>query len=86
MVIAFAPVLSPQFLLWVLPISAVAYGLGRQNVVLIACFVLTEIALHNYAGVETLAGNFVWTLAARNALLLVYLALVAIPVFRPAVP
>ncbi|MGZ5419981.1 MAG: glycosyltransferase 87 family protein [Solirubrobacterales bacterium] len=83
-VIAFAPVLSPQFLLWVLPLSAVAYGLGRENLVLIACFVLTEIVLHHYVGVEELSGDFVWPLAARNALLLAYLALVVIPVFRPA--
>lgn len=81
--IAFAPVLSPQFLLWVLPVSAVAYGLGRENLVLVGCFVLTEDVLHNYIGVEALDGPFVWSLAARNALLLVYLALVLIPVFRP---
>ena len=47
-----APVLSPQFLLWVLPLSAAAYGLGRENIVLLAGFVFTEIMLHNYAGVE----------------------------------
>ncbi|MFN2612189.1 MAG: glycosyltransferase 87 family protein [Solirubrobacterales bacterium] len=82
-VVAFAPVLSPQFLLWVLPVSAVAYGLGRENVVLIGCFVLTQDVLHNYIGVEALEGPFVWSLAARNALLLVYLALVLLPVFRP---
>lgn len=81
--IAFAPVLSPQFLLWVLPVSAVAYGLRRENLVLVGCFVLTEDVLHNYIGVETLDGPFVWSLAARNVLLLVYLALVLIPVFRP---
>lgn len=81
--IAFAPVLSPQFLLWVLPVSAVAYGLGRENLILIGCFVLTEDVLHNYIGVESLDGPFVWSLAARNVLLLVYLALVLIPVFRP---
>ncbi|MGZ5325243.1 MAG: hypothetical protein ACXWW8_00575, partial [Solirubrobacterales bacterium] len=51
---------------------------------LIACFVLTEIVLHHYVGVEELSGDFVWPLAARNALLLAYLALVVIPVFRPA--
>jgi hypothetical protein len=83
-IVVFAPVLSPQFLLWVLPLSAVAYGAGRENLVLLACFVLTEIVLHNYAGVENLAGDFVWPLAARNALLVAYLVLVAIPVIAPA--
>jgi len=32
--VVFAPVLSPQFLLWILPVSACAYGLGKENVVL----------------------------------------------------
>ena len=81
-----APVLSPQFLLWVLPISAAAYGLGRENVVLLACFVLTQVMLQNYDGVERLSGDFVWTLSARNGLLLVYLAFVVIPVFREQGP
>jgi hypothetical protein len=82
-IIVFAPVLSPQFLLWVLPVSAVAYGLGRENAALLACFVLTELLLHNYIGVEGLESGFVWSVAARNAALLVYLALVVIPIFRP---
>ena len=82
-IIVFAPVLSPQFLLWVLPISAVAYGAGRENAALLACFVLTELLLHNYIGVETLDSGFVWSVAARNAALLVYLALVVIPIFKP---
>ena len=30
--VVFAPVLSPQFLLWILPVSACAYGLGAENV------------------------------------------------------
>ncbi len=76
-----APVLSPQFLLWVLPISAAAFGLGRENAVLLAAFVLTEIMLSNYDGVVDLSGDFVWTLAARNALLVAYLALVVVAVF-----
>ncbi len=84
--IVFAPVLSPQFLFWVLPLSAVAYGLGRENLVLIACLVLTQIVLHHYDGVYELRGDFVWPLAARNALLLVYLGLVIAPVFRSEQP
>jgi hypothetical protein len=82
-IIVFAPVLSPQFLLWVLPVSAVAYGVGRENAALLACFVLTELLLHNYIGVQDLESGFIWSVAARNAALLVYLALVVIPIFRP---
>jgi hypothetical protein len=82
-IIVFAPVLSPQFLLWVLPISAVVYGAGRENAALLVCFVLTELMLHNYIGVQNLESGFVWSVAARNAALLVYLALVVIPIFKP---
>jgi hypothetical protein len=82
-IIVFAPVLSPQFLLWVLPVSAVTYGAGRENAALLVCFLLTELLLHNYIGVEGLESGFIWSIAARNAALLVYLALVVIPIFRP---
>jgi hypothetical protein len=78
--VVFAPVLSPQFLLWLLPVSACAYGLGRENLVLLAAIVLTQVELQNYDGVEALTGSFVWPLAARNAMLLVYLTLVAVPI------
>jgi Glycosyltransferase family 87 len=78
--VVFAPVLSPQFLLWLLPVSACAYGLGRENLVLLAAIVLTQVELQNYDGVDDLSGGFVWPLAARNALLLIYLALVAAPI------
>jgi hypothetical protein len=81
--VVFAPVLSPQFLLWLLPVSACAYGLGKENLVLLAAIVLTQVELQNYDGVEALTGSFVWPLAARNALLLVYLALVAAPILFP---
>jgi hypothetical protein len=78
--VVFAPVLSPQFLLWLLPVSACAYGLRKENLVLLLAIVFTQIELQNYDGVDTLAGSFVWPLAIRNVLLLVYLALVAAPI------
>jgi hypothetical protein len=80
--VVFAPVLSPQFLLWLLPISACAYGLGRENVVLLLAILFTQIELQHYDGVDALTGSFVWPLAVRNVLLLVYLALVAGPILR----
>ena len=82
--VVFAPVLSPQFLLWLLPVSACAYGLRRENVVLLLAIVFTQIELQHYDGVDALTGSFVWPLAVRNLLLLVYLALVAAPILRPA--
>jgi hypothetical protein len=82
--VVFAPVLSPQFLLWILPISACAYGLGRENLVLLVAILFTQIELQNYDGVDSLSGSFVWPLAARNIYLLVYLGLVAAPILRAA--
>jgi hypothetical protein len=80
--VVFSPVLSPQFLLWILPVSACAYGLGRENLVLLLAILFTQITLQNYDGVEALSSSFVWPLAIRNASLLVYLWLVAAPILR----
>jgi hypothetical protein len=80
--VVFAPVLSPQFLLWLLPISACAYGLGRENLVLLVAVLFTQIGLQNYDGVDALTGSFVWPVAARNVYLLLYLGLVAAPILR----
>jgi hypothetical protein len=80
--VIFAPVLSPQFLLWILPVSACAYGLGKENLVLLVAILFTQIGLQNYDGVDALTGSFVWPVAARNLYLLVYLWLVAAPILR----
>jgi hypothetical protein len=80
--VVFAPVLSPQFLLWLLPVSACAYGVGKQNVVLLLAIFFTQIELQHYDGVDALSGSFVWPLAVRNVLLLAYLVLVAAPIVR----
>jgi hypothetical protein len=82
--VVFAPVLSPQFLLWLLPVSACAYGLRKENLVLLLAILFTQIELQHYDGVDALTGSFVWPLAVRNALLLVYLGLVAVPIVRPS--
>jgi Glycosyltransferase family 87 len=80
--VVFSPVLSPQFLLWLLPLSACAYGLGKENLVLLAAVLFTQITLQHYDGVDSLAGDFVWPLAARNVYLLLYMWLVAAPIIR----
>lgn len=78
-----APVLSPQFLFWLLPLSAAAYGLAAANWVLLGAFVLTQLMLQYYARVVVdFDPEFVWRLAGRNALLLVYLALVCGPILH----
>lgn len=82
-IVVLAPVLSPQFLLWLLPVSAAAYGLSPHNVVLLAAAVMTQLMLGFYARVAVdFDGEFVWRLAARNGLLLVYLVLVCAPILR----
>jgi hypothetical protein len=74
--IVFAPVLSPQFLLWLLPISAAAYGLRAPNLVLLASIVLTQVVL---SGLDEVDAGFIVPLAIRNALLLAYLAMIVSP-------
>jgi hypothetical protein len=82
--VVFAPVLSPQFLLWILPLSAAAYGLSRENVVLLIAVLFTQIIVQNYDQVDGLGGGFVWSIAARNLYLLLYLYLVCAPILRAA--
>jgi uncharacterized membrane protein len=77
--IVFAPVLSPQFMLWLLPISAAAYGLRAPNLVLLASIVLTQLVLSEYGQLAELDAGFIVPLAIRNALLLAYLAMVLYP-------
>lgn len=80
--VVFAPVLSPQFLLWLLPISAAAFGFGRENLVLLAAVLFTQITLQNYDQVDAFGEGFVWPLAGRNLYLLVYVWLVCAPIIR----
>ena len=84
--IVFAPVLSPQFLLWVLPVSAAAYGLRIPNLLLLVAIGLTQSMLSLYGGVETLSTGFVLAIAARNAVLIAYLASVVAAILRPRRP
>lgn len=82
-VVVFSPVLSPQFLFWLLPLSAAAYGLSIENVALLVAFVMTELMLQFYARVVVdFDPEFVWRLAGRNAALLVYALLVCVPIVR----
>lgn len=70
-----APVLSPQFLLWLLPLSALALGASAANAALVGAAVLTQVMLSEYAGIVALDPGFVWTLAARNTLLVTFAVL-----------
>ena len=82
-IVAFAPILSPQFLFWLLPLSAAAFGPSLANLVLVCAFVLTQLMLQFYARVVVdFDPEFVWRLAGRNVLLLVYVVLVCAPIVR----
>jgi hypothetical protein len=82
--VVFAPVLSPQFLLWILPLSAAAYGLSRENLVLLIAVLFTQVIVQNYDQVDGLGADFVWSIAVRNLYLLLYLYLVCAPILRSA--
>jgi hypothetical protein len=83
--VVLSPVLSPQFLFWLLPLSAAAYGLSLANGVLLVAFVMTQLMLQFYARVVVdFDPEFVWRLVGRNAALLIYLALVCVPIVRAA--
>jgi hypothetical protein len=81
--VVFSPVLSPQFLLWLLPISACAFGLGAENAVLLLAVLLTQVALQHYdKAIDEFGPAFVWPVAARNLALLVFTWMVCAPIVR----
>ena len=84
-IVVFSPVLSPQFLFWLLPLSAAAYGFGLPNVLLVAACVLTQLTLQFYGRIVVdFDPEFVWRLAGRNAVLLAYLFAVCAPIVAAA--
>jgi hypothetical protein len=83
--VVFSPVLSPQFMFWLLPLSAAAFGFGLPNVLLVVACVLTQLMLQFYSRmVVDFDPEFVWRLAGRNAVLLAYLAAVCAPIVASA--
>ncbi len=82
--VVFSPVLSPQFLLWLLPISACAFGLRAENAVLLLAVLLTQVALQHYdKAIDEFGPAFVWPIAGRNLALLVFTWMVCAPIVRP---
>jgi hypothetical protein len=82
--VVLAPVLSPQFLIWLLPLSAAVYGFRAPNLILVGVCLLTGMVLSHYDEVFEHSWQFVTFLVARNVLLLVYLGLVLRPLWRRA--
>ena len=79
--LVFSPVLSPQFLLWVLPVSAAAFGGRIPNLILLVTLFATELMLASYDGVDTLGSQFVVLLTIRNLLLVAFAISVLVSVF-----
>jgi hypothetical protein len=84
--VLFAPVLSPQFLFWLLPVSAAAYGLRLPNLLLMAAVLATQFFLDQYGRVGFLEDGFIIPIAVRNALLVAYTVAVAVYAFREPDP
>ncbi|MGI8633263.1 MAG: glycosyltransferase 87 family protein [Solirubrobacterales bacterium] len=75
--VVLGPVLSPQFLLWMLPLSAAAFGVSPANLLLVLATWTTRLLIdHGYAVQVDLGTAFVVPLAGRNLLLAAYLVLV----------
>jgi hypothetical protein len=81
--VVFSPVLSPQFLLWILPLSACAFGLGAENAVLLGAILLTQVALQHYdKAIDEFGPAFVWPVTGRNIALLAFTWMVCAPILR----
>jgi hypothetical protein len=81
--VVLAPILSPQFLFWLLPVSAAAFGLRLPNLLLMAAALLTQFMLSEYGGVKELDNAFIFVLTARNIVLVAYAVAAIAWAFRP---
>ena len=72
-----APIISPQYVVWVLPFAAIAAADRAIAVATATMVVLTALVAHHYS--DFLEGHRPWTIAlvTRNALLVV-IALAAV--------
>lgn len=81
-----APVLSPQFLFWVLPVSAAAFGLRLPNLLLMVSVLLTQLVMSEYTGVTTVSDSFALSVVLRNVALVAYTVAAIAYAFREAEP
>ncbi len=82
-VMVLAPVLSPQYLVWLLPFAAVLHADRLVVALAAAASVLTAAVAHAYD--DFVAGSpwWEWTAVARNAVLLALVAVAFVGLVRP---
>ena len=80
--IVIAPVLSPQFLIWILPLAAIAYANHWQlflakaaAITLVVTSLLTRLAMENYDQISFLGDDFVASIFTRNLVFVAWLVL-----------
>lgn len=88
-----SPVLSPQFLIWILPLAAYAFAchwdtaLARAcSITLVAVSLLTRLTMENYDQIPYLGSDFVWSVFTRNLVFVLWLVLTVLLALKTRTP
>ncbi len=88
-----APVLSPQFLIWILPLAAYAFaqhwqvGMAKAAAVtLVVTSLFTRLAMENYDQISFLGDDFVGLIFVRNLVFVLWFVLTAVLALKTRTP